>query len=150
MHGPMIFGLLVRFVRDRAAAEDLWQETFFAASEALRRGERAESAGAWLRTVATRKAVDHARRLAARPAVATDGIDAAARMPAPEAAPRADFEDDLAALPPLERTATLLAYQEGLSMREIAELCAVPVGTVKTWLFRARGLLRARFERDGR
>ena len=69
MHGSAVFALIVRFVRDRGAAEDLWQETFFAASEAARRGETPETPAAWLRTIATRKVVDHLRRTAVRPAL---------------------------------------------------------------------------------
>lgn len=148
-HGPSIFGLLVRYVRDRGTAEDLWQETFFSASVALDRGESPREPAAWLRSIAIRKAVDFARRAEVRPTV-SDTLDAAATATAAPTAPRADFEDDLAALPATERTALLLAYREGYTMQEVADAFSVPVGTVKTWLSRARAALRPRFEEDRR
>ncbi len=150
-HGPSIFGLLVRYVRDRGTAEDLWQDTFFSASVALDRGESPREPAAWLRSIAVRKAVDFARRSDVRPVVA-DTLDAASATAAPKAASasRVDFEDDLAALPAVERTVVLLAYREAFTMAEIAELFAVPIGTVKTWLSRARAALRPRFEEDRR
>ena len=148
-HGPSIFGLLVRYVRDRGTAEDLWQETFFSASVALDRGESPREPAAWLRSIAIRKAVDFARRADVRPTV-SDTLDAEATATAAPTAPRADFEDDLAALPATERTALLLAYREGYTMQEVADAFSVPVGTVKTWLSRARAALRPRFEEDRR
>jgi RNA polymerase sigma-70 factor, ECF subfamily len=149
MHGPAVFALIVRFVRDRGTAEDLWQETFFAAAEAARKGEIAATPGAWLRTVATRKVVDHVRRAAARPSL-NGGLEPAARQASETSRPTADFEDELATLPLVERAVVLLAYQEGRALSEIAALLDAPVGTVKTWLFRARNRLRPRFEEDRR
>jgi RNA polymerase sigma-70 factor (ECF subfamily) len=149
-HGSLILGLLVRHVRDRGAAEDLWQETFYAAACALERGEELRDEAAWLRSVAIRKAVDYARRLAARPPTSGDANSSAAveSQPARVEPSGLEWEDDLAQLPACERTALLLAYREGYAMTEIAALFAVPVGTVKTWLFRARARLRARFTED--
>ena len=44
-------------------------------------------------------------------------------------------------LPPEYQTCVTLKYLEDLGVQEIAETMQVPVGTVKTWLFRARDLL---------
>lgn len=149
MHGPAVFALIVRFVRDRGAAEDLWQETFFAAADAARRGAAPACPEAWLKTIATRKVVDHVRRGAARPAL-NGGLNGAASYAAKPAASAAEFEDDLAALPLVERAVLLLAYQDGRPLADIAELLGAPLGTVKTWLHRARARLRPRFEEDRR
>ncbi|HYC78947.1 MAG TPA: sigma-70 family RNA polymerase sigma factor [Planctomycetota bacterium] len=146
-HGTFVYSLLVRFVRRRETAEDLWQETFWAAARALERGERLEKPEAWLRTLAVRKAVDCIRRQEVRAEL--DGGTPEIEPAAPDAVGRAaEIEDELTALPPRERAAVLLAYQEGRPLSEVAALLEVPVGTVKTWLFRARAALKRRWK-DG-
>jgi RNA polymerase sigma-70 factor (ECF subfamily) len=52
------------------------------------------------------------------------------------------LETQLACLPIVERETLTLFYFEELSLVQIAEVQAVPVGTVKSRLFRARGMLR--------
>jgi RNA polymerase sigma-70 factor, ECF subfamily len=143
-HGPIVMGVLVRFVRDRALAEDLWQDVFWSAWRRLDDLDRAVDPRPWLRTLAIHRAIDHVRRTRARPVVET-GASLDERTAAPERR-RADLEDDLAALPSHERAAILLHYQEGRSIAEIAIALDAPEGTVKTWLHRARRRLRARFE----
>jgi len=46
-------------------------------------------------------------------------------------------------MPPLHRIAVVLRHQEDLSYEDIARLLDLPLGTVKTYLFRARHSLRA-------
>ncbi|GAA2676594.1 MULTISPECIES: RNA polymerase sigma factor [Actinosynnema] len=55
----------------------------------------------------------------------------------------------LADLPPLEREVIVLFHLEDLALETCAHVCGVPVGTVKSRLNRARGLLRAALERKG-
>ncbi|GAA2593826.1 hypothetical protein GCM10010399_25520 [Dactylosporangium fulvum] len=55
----------------------------------------------------------------------------------------------LAALPVREREVLLLFYLEDLPLDACAQICAVPVGTVKSRLNRARGLLRHELMRKG-
>ncbi|ATE53744.1 RNA polymerase sigma factor [Actinosynnema pretiosum] len=55
----------------------------------------------------------------------------------------------LADLPPLEREVIVLFHLEDLALETCAQVCGVPVGTVKSRLNRARGLLRAALERKG-
>lgn len=52
------------------------------------------------------------------------------------------MENQLAGLPLVERETLTLFYLEDLSLRQIAEIQVVPVGTVKSRLFRARAMLR--------
>lgn len=54
----------------------------------------------------------------------------------------------ISTLPLAEREATLLFHVEGLSLAEVAIALAVPVGTVKSRLFRARNLLRQRLVQE--
>ncbi len=144
-HGPAVFGILVRFVRDRAAAEDLYQEVFLYMWKAFSRLDPDRDAGAYLRTIAIHRAIDHERRAAARPRHEV-GVDLNL-WPGRETKRRGDFEDEIAALPGREREAILLYYQAGLSVAEIGSAFGVAAGTVKSWLFRARARLKARLER---
>ena len=143
-HGSHVFGLIVRFVRDRALAEDLWQDVFLAVWRKIDDLEPGRDPLPYLRTLALNRAIDHVRRLRTRPAPET-GLALDERS-APESARSLDFEDDLASLPAHERASILLYYQERRSIAEVAEALGVPSGTVKTWLFRARARLRKRFQ----
>ena len=51
-------------------------------------------------------------------------------------------------LPPLLRMAVVLRHHEGLSYEEVAQAMEVPLGTVKTYLFRARKALRLELSRE--
>jgi RNA polymerase sigma factor (sigma-70 family) len=59
------------------------------------------------------------------------------------------LEAGLARLPVLEREVLVLFYLQELSLNEIAEVMGIPVGTVKSRLFRARRLLRGQLEIKG-
>lgn len=128
-------------VRDRAAAEDLVQETFAAA---LDRGVPAEGAGKWLFAIARNKVLRHMRDHEDTTAV----IDA----PAPEeAGPATRVEGDeerarvraaVAALEDELREVIVLRYEGGLDYRAIAERLEVPVSTIQGRLKRARVALK--------
>ena len=60
------------------------------------------------------------------------------------------MERELAQLPVTEREVLTLFYLRELSLAEVAEVTHVPVGTVKSRLFRARQQLRAALESKGR
>ena len=74
-------------------------------------------------------------------------------MPAADDAPDgveadlATVERELARLPLVEREVLTLFYLRELSLGDVAEVLGVPVGTVKSRLFRARKLLRREIER---
>jgi RNA polymerase sigma-70 factor (ECF subfamily) len=54
----------------------------------------------------------------------------------------------LAGLPLLEREVLVLHYLEDLSVQDCAQVCGVPVGTIKSRLNRARRLLREHVEKE--
>ena len=144
---------LFRYVARRigaADAEDVIAETFAAAYRARDAYDPARAdARPWLFGIATnqlrRRGRDEAQRLAA---FARTGVDPVA----PGAVPARDLEGSevaraLAALRPEHRDVLFLHAVAGLSYDEIAVALAVPVGTVKGWLSRARE--RARGELAG-
>jgi RNA polymerase sigma-70 factor (ECF subfamily) len=165
-----IFAAAYRLTSDRGTAEEVVQETFLALwNRAESFDPSAGSLAAWLHTIARNRAIDRLRAAGRRPslvalssATSTDegptqalerllsggAVVAGAMAPAsPEAAlETADLHQAigaaLAAMPDVERTVILLAYQQELSQSEIAERLDWPLGTVKTRTRRA--LLRLR------
>jgi RNA polymerase sigma-70 factor (ECF subfamily) len=168
-YGDAIFAAAYRLTSDRGVAEEVVQETFLTLwNRAELFDPSAGSLSAWLHTIGRNRAVDRLRAAGRRPQLVTlssSGRDesetqaleravaggtvmaGAAQPPGPEeAAAAADRRDAIrsavAAMPDVERTVILLAYQEELSQTEIAERLAWPLGTVKTRTRRA--LLRLR------
>ena len=87
------------------------------------------------------------------PTPATDEIDLADVAAPGQPDDRADHLElmhaELAALPVTERDVLVLFYLQELSLAELADVLAVPVGTVKSRLFRARRLLRRELMNKG-
>jgi len=156
-YSPILFGLLLRILKDRPEAEDVLQEVFLqiwqrASSFDVERGRPFT----WLVTLARSRAIDRLRSTRSRERAAL-----ASAAEAPE--PVADASDDavrseqgeavrgaLAAIPEEQRRALLLAYFDGLSQTEIAARLDQPLGTVKTrmrsGMMKLRELLRGQVE----
>jgi RNA polymerase sigma-70 factor (ECF subfamily) len=127
--------------RDAEVADDLVQDTLVRAlrSEHLFHGGDVRS---WLYTILTNLNRNRLRSLARRPVIAAIDENDAPDMAGPEAGGR-DIERALASLVEDQRTALLLVVLEGLTYREVAEIQAVPVGTVMSRLARARAQIKA-------
>lgn len=132
---------LARVTGDRQMADDLLQETFY---RFLRAGAAHESEAHRrnsLYRIATNLARDSRRRSATRPAANVAGHDiegvSVGNLPgAPERS--ADFTRAMARLKPRERSMLWLAYAEGATHREIAEILGLRPGSLKLLLSRAR------------
>lgn len=130
-------------------AEDIAQETFvavYANRSGFRRGELFRP---WLYRIAVNRCLDRLRARQRRPPPA--GIDHIPESEDDRADPLdtllacerdAHLEQAVAALPPHYRAVFLLRYLDDLSYEEIALAMSLPLGTVKTHLFRARAQLR--------
>ena len=141
-HEDRVFGICLRMRRDRDAALDATQETFI---NVFRKADRyrAEAAfSTWLYRVAVNTCYDQirkAKRKAAHPLPAgLDPPDPASSDALESAELRPQIEEALQALSPEFRAAVVLVDLEGLSLDGAANLLAVPVGTVKSRVFRAR------------
>ncbi len=148
-HAARVHGVVARLVGfDRGRAEDLVQEAFVRAWQALP-AYRFESAfGTWLHRLAVNTALMELRSRRSRPQA--DGDDEALeRLGAPDSAGHAtalslDLERAVATLPPRAR-AVLVRYDvEGWKHEENADALGMAVGSSKAQLHRARGLLRTR------
>lgn len=151
-----MFHFLLRFVGSRAAADDVFQETFLQIHNSIDTFDPTKRLKPWLFTIGANKARDHLRRnkrQKAMPLSATvdregDGpafIDLMeAQLPMPgervEAAERADrVREAVGQLPDHLREVLLLAYFKQLPYKQIAEALGIPLGTVKSRLHAAVG-----------
>jgi RNA polymerase sigma-70 factor (ECF subfamily) len=154
-YGRMVFGLILRIVQDRGAAEDLVQETFLRVWSRVGGFDSEQGAvGPWLLAVARNRAIDYLRYRGRRPesSLELNETENPKLFSDVQADPlRFDLvrqvKSALEKLTGQQREVIELAYFEGMSQTEIAEKMRQPLGTVKTWMRRA--LLQMREELGG-
>lgn len=169
-----VYRWIVRIVREPTAAEDALVEAFWRAYRGRARFDPSRSFGAWMRRIATHTAIDQFNAARRRRWVFLDDVgrvpsrggeslrDGPAGTnvlsgPAGTRSPggAADFavgdgiRRAFASLPTPLRVVATLALIEECSQAEIADALGVPVGTVKSRLFRATRQLRTELERLG-
>lgn len=153
-YSRLLYGLILRILRDRAEAEEVLQEAFL---QVWTRSDTFDaslgSPGAWLVRIARNRAIDRLRSMSSRSRV----LEAAsAEHPGPQ-------EDDpeahaagretqravvraLEALPLPQRALIEQAYFLGLTQSELAERFGLPLGTVKTRIRSAMATLREQLQ----
>ena len=132
-----LFGFALNALGERGAAEEVVQEVFTRAWRHAGSYDPARgSVRTWLYQIARHAIIDARRRSAVRPALALHepaGDDPAATAPTIEQAMLGwQVAAALERLTPEHRQMIRLAYFRGMTMREIAERCELPVGTVKS------------------
>ena len=155
-----VFALLYRMVRDRELAEDLAQETFVKALNAIDSYRPEFKFSSWIFKIANNAAIDHLRRreldtlsLDGSPhaetpeAMQATALQIGARQESPLDAVEAKelggaIEAAIGRLRPEYRSCIRLRHVEGRAYEEIAEILDLPLGTVKTYIHRARNELR--------
>ncbi|MDH3296935.1 MAG: sigma-70 family RNA polymerase sigma factor [Gemmatimonadota bacterium] len=155
-HLDALFGLALRLTGgDEPRAEDLVQDTILKAYRSWDRFETGTNCRAWLMTILRNTFINEFRRLKSRPAAVE--FEEIAERPPSDAMYEADPEgriferiidtEVIAAIEELPddfRIPIVLSDLEGLAYQEIADLLDIPVGTVKSRLFRARKRLQGR------
>jgi RNA polymerase sigma-70 factor (ECF subfamily) len=155
-----VFSLVYRMIGDRELAEDLAQESFVKAFNNLDSYNPNYRFSSWLFKIANNHAIDHLRR-ARLATVSIHGSPHAANaereeetrivLESQDESPEqemlalelgSEIEEAIAQLRPDYRTAVILRHIENRPYEEIAEIMEVPIGTVKTFLHRARAELR--------
>lgn len=129
-------------------ADDVTQEVWIAVLRGLPGLRRPDRFTPWLFTVARRAITNRLRAEYARPEVFAEA-DRAGPDPGEALADRAALLSALDELPAREREILILFHLEDLSLETCAQVCAVPVGTVKSRLSRARRILRDVMEQRG-
>ena len=147
-HHRRVHGVIVRLVGQASGrAEDLTQEAFVRAWQALPAFRFESAISTWLHRLAVNTALMELRSRRSRP-WQDDDEDALDSIATPDTAGRAvlgrDLERAVASLPPRARAVLVLHDVEGWKHEEIAGELGMAVGSSKAQLHRARGLLRAR------
>jgi len=143
-YGATIFGYLVGVLRDRATAEDVYQQVLM---QVWRRGSSYDPARAslatWMLTIARSRAIDALRDRRPGP-VDPDVLPEDPAEPFEEAAlERWRMAHLLGQLPADERQLLHLRFYEGLSQTEIEARTGIALGTIKTRMVRGLERLRA-------
>jgi len=143
-----VFGLAYSFLRDREAAEDVTQEVFIKVWRALPGYDGRASMSTWIYAIARNASLSALRARRAQASLsdpevmsAVEAIDPVAS--ADEFVDRAAIRGLVDQLPAKQRQVIMLFYMEAQSHEEVASMLAMPVGTVKTLLHRARLQLSA-------
>lgn len=139
-HTRMVYAHALRVFGERTAAEDAVQEVFVKVYRSLAGFDERARFTTWLYRVVRNTCLDMVRAGKRRP-VPVDPLDVVASAPgdiADEVALSASLELALRALAPEDRDALSAVSLYGLSYAEAGEVLGVPVGTVKSRVFRAR------------
>ena len=155
-----VFSLVYRMVRDRELAEDLSQDAFVKVLNHIDRYSPEFKFSSWLFKIANNVAIDHLRRrkldtisidgspYATNP---TDAKSTALNLPIEQESALeelvarelgTEIEQAIGTLRPEYRACIMLRHVEGRSYEEIAATLDLPLGTVKTYIHRARHELR--------
>lgn len=149
--GAVAFGVL----HDMELAEDVVQEAFLRAYEALGSLRDPDRFRVWFARLVRHRAIDFRRAerpqaaledLPAEPARETAGELSEAEEPAARNERRERVLGAIAALPEADRTVLVLKHMDGRSYKEIAEITGDTVAAIESRLFRARRLLRAKLD----
>lgn len=148
------------FLHDKEDALDATQDVFVRVLKAIGHFELGNPIWPWLRQITTNICLNRIRDKRSRPETVsfdeawdqmdTDGGEGNPEHRALDAWEYMQLEQALGQLPPLHRMVVVLRHQEELSYEEISRAMNLPLGTVKTYLFRARRALREAMERSSR
>jgi RNA polymerase sigma-70 factor (ECF subfamily) len=153
-HGQSVLAYATRLTRDRAAAEDVLQETLLRAwrhADDLRNDSKGSVRG-WLLTVARNIVTDRARAKAARPQEVGEPVD----VPAVERDHAERVVNSMAVLGAMDtlsqehREVLVEMYYRGRTVAEAAAALRIPPGTVKSRSYHALRALRVVMSGQGR
>jgi len=146
----LTFNLAWRITYNATDAEDLSQEIFLRLHRNLDKYDPAFPFMPWFRTLATNICLNHLKRSRLSKASSLDAHEGMDVAGPDQKLPSGDFDEKLRKavqeLPEDYRLVVTYLYFHDLGVNEIAEAMQVPVGTVKTWLFRARDELKQKLK----
>jgi RNA polymerase sigma-70 factor, ECF subfamily len=155
VHLDALYRVALRLTNNTADAEDLVQETVLKAYRSWDQYQQGTNAKGWLLTILRNSFINEYRRRTRHPeTVDLDTIEPFAVFEGvQEEDPQGAFFDHIVddevlraidQLPEAFRETVVLSDVEGMSYQEIARILGIPVGTVKSRLFRARQMLQAK------
>jgi RNA polymerase sigma-70 factor, ECF subfamily len=157
-----IANFVFRMVGNYETALDLTQEVFIKVYSSLGRYNPEFKFSTWIYKIASNTAIDYLRKqsVSVSPLYMVSGDDEEFELPIPAKGPNperalertersAQIEEAISKLPPRYRELIVLRHVSELSYDEIAEVTALPLGTVKNRIFRAREAMRKHLIRMG-
>ena len=153
-HQDELYGVALRILGDREAAQDATSRALLKAYRSWQRYDQTRPVRHWLLRIASNEAISIARergRERLRQTTADEAVDVADRGPRPDESAVAREERErvrhaVASLPELYRVPVVLRYFSELSVDEVAAVTGRPASTVGVQLLRARAILRVALE----
>jgi RNA polymerase sigma-70 factor, ECF subfamily len=151
-HQRRVFNLVYRMLQQYEEANEVTQETFFAAWQGLSSFRGDARFSTWLHRIAYNCALKQIeqrnRDTALQMAIQAEAVDNDERVGAElEIHDRqALVREHISTLPAKYRVVLVLRHLQDMTYEEMAEILTMPIGTIKTHLFRARNLLKERLE----
>ena len=134
-----VYGLCNRLLHHRQDAEDVTQEVFFRVFRSLRGWDAARPLRPWIMGITVNRCRTWITQRARRPDLVDYLQDTAAAPPPDDSGELVrEIQEALAELRWEYRTVFVLFHEQGRPYEEIAVALERPVGTIKTWLHRAR------------
>lgn len=143
LYGDMVFRLAYSYLKNRADAEDVMQESLLKLYTEPRDFESADHEKHWLLRVAANECKKLLRSPWRRRTGPLDEVEEAGAFDQPA---QTELFRQVMSLPPKYQAAVYLYYYEGYSVKETAALLEAKASTVQTWLMRARGQLETKLK----
>jgi RNA polymerase sigma-70 factor (ECF subfamily) len=144
-----LWAFAARVGGDPALADDIVQEAFIRYLNNVRPELAEQQQKAFLFKIASRLLTDHFRRHTALPLKTAEGVKAAGGIAQGREILSSDLRRLFGSLPPRDRALLWLAYAEGHSHHEIADILGLKVASIKVKLFRLRRSFAARLRESG-
>jgi RNA polymerase sigma-70 factor (ECF subfamily) len=156
-----VYRLCCALLRDPTAAEDAAQESLVRIWKAIGSYDQRASLSTWIYTITRNRCLTAIERRREMASLSDEAVEAEAHalgelQREPQGGSGAEFDDDsellrelVNLLPERYRRTLTLFYYEDRSVSEVASMLAMPEGTVKTTLFRARAALAEQLRRRG-
>ncbi len=145
IHEDRVFAVCLRMMGDREKALDSTQETFLTVFRKAGQFKGEAALGTWIYRIAVNTCYDQLRKEKRRRTAPLpdelDPQDPSALERLESAGLRPELQSALDTLPAEFRSAVILSDLQGLSLHQVALILGVPVGTVKSRVFRGRRLL---------
>ena len=151
-HERLVYGVVWKIVRNQADAEDISQEVFLKVHEKLGTFNQEAKLSTWIAKIAYNQALSHLRKRdilqnsvdvedeAFRERIAGAGSTPTEHLEAKEM--KTVVHEAIERLPQPYRTLIDLVHIQEMSYAEVVEISGLPEGTVKSYLFRGRKLLK--------
>jgi RNA polymerase sigma-70 factor (ECF subfamily) len=143
-----LYRYLIRLVREPAAADDLYQQTWLNVVRRIGSYDGRSSFDTWLFSIAHNAAIDFLRKRTGEllEDQAADSPDALSMVV--EAERSTILETAVAGLPAVYRETLTLRFEEGMRLEEIAAVTGVPLSTAKSRVQRGLEMLRGRWRKE--